>query len=266
MKYVNTHYKQGHITIVFGGYGNEQTTKSLEQRWRALVKSSVDINGLLDALTTTSQEEFLNNAHMSALIAAVSQALLPKGIKVVQTKGGADLSIAISASEAANGYTVVLSHDTDVLILLLARLGADVLLVQPQSGKPDKVIRIQQLKRSLGPRLCSILLSMHAMTGCDTTSASCCKGNKRPFLLAKCSESFSLCLETLNDKQCSKAKICENGENLMLTIYNVEHFRIFMSHTIYSYQTNVCLTKAVFHNQSKFPPSHTWLCQHAFIP
>ena len=82
---------------------------------------------LLDALAITSQEVFLNNAHnKSALIAELSQALLSKCMKVAQTEGDADLSIAlsaISASETANGYTLVVSRETNVLILSLAKLG-----------------------------------------------------------------------------------------------------------------------------------------------
>ena len=55
VNYVVSHYNQVRIIVIFDGYGDKQTTKSQEQRRRAAVKSSADINLILDAQTTTSQ-------------------------------------------------------------------------------------------------------------------------------------------------------------------------------------------------------------------
>ena len=64
VNYVVSHYHQGRIIDIFDGYGDKQTTKSQEQGRRAAVKSSADINLILDAQATTSQESFLNNAQV----------------------------------------------------------------------------------------------------------------------------------------------------------------------------------------------------------
>ena len=129
VKYIISHYKQGRIIVVFDGYGDKQTTKSLEQRRRAVMKSSADINLILDAQTTTSQEEFLSNAHnKSALISELTKALLSRGVEVTQPSGDADLNIALSAMAAAetgSGPIHVVSRDTDVLVILLARLNRE---------------------------------------------------------------------------------------------------------------------------------------------
>ena len=96
------HYNQGWIIVIFDGHGDTQITKSQEQRRRAAVQSSADINLILDAQTTTSQEAFLNNAQKSALIGELTKALLLRSIKVKQASGDADLVIALSAMNAVD--------------------------------------------------------------------------------------------------------------------------------------------------------------------
>ena len=187
--YVIRHYNQGRIIVVFDGYCHKQTTKSIEQQRRAAVKSSVDINLIPHAHTTTSQGEFLSNAqNKNALISELTLALISIGVEVEQATGDANRLIAISATNAADTASepvAVVSRDTDVLVILLARLQkGDVILFEPQTGKPDKLINIQQLKKDLGPEICNILLPLHAITGCDTTSAHFRKGKKKPLLAA----------------------------------------------------------------------------------
>jgi len=205
-------------------------TKSLEQRRRVVMKSSADINLILDAQTTTSQEEFLSNAHnKTALISELTKALLSRGVEVNQPSGDADLNIALSAMAAAetgSGPIHVVSRDTDVLVILLARLNREeVVLVQPQPGKSSKFINIKKVKTDLGHELCDVLLPLHAMTGCDTTSAPFSKGKKKPLMLAKRSEEFRSNLATFNSKESDKASIAEAGEKLMMMLYNVKQFK-----------------------------------------
>ena len=221
VNYVVRHYNQGRTIVIFDGHGDRQTTKSQEQRRRAAVKSSADINLILDAQTTTSQEAFLNNAqNKTALIGELTKALVLRGVEVKQASGDADLVIALSAmtaADTANGRAAVVSRDTDVLVILLARLTrGEVILVQPQPGKPAKLINIQQVKTDLGPDLCDVLLPMHAMTGCDTTSAPFQKGKKKPLMLAKHSIEFRSHLAIFNNKQSDKVSIAEAGEKLMI--------------------------------------------------
>ena len=81
VNYVVSHYNQVRIIVIFDGYGDTQITKSQEQRRRAAVKSCADMNMILDAQTTTSQEEFLNDAqNKTALIGELTKALLLRGI------------------------------------------------------------------------------------------------------------------------------------------------------------------------------------------
>ena len=148
-----------------------------------------------------------------------------RGVEVIQAPADADLNIALSAIATAKATSEpihVVSRDTDVLVILLTRLSTEeVILVQPQPGKQAKLINMQQMKRCLGPDLCDVLLSLHAMTGCDTTSAPFGIGKKKPLMLAKRSEEFRSCLATFNSKESDKASIAEAGERVMLMMYNV---------------------------------------------
>ena len=230
MNYVVSHYNQGRTIVIFHGYGDKQTSKSQEQRRRAAVKSSADINLILDAQTTTSQEAFLNNAqNKTALIGELTKALLLRGIEVKQASGDADLVIALSAMTAAdiaNGRAAVVSRDTaDVLVILLARLTRGEVHVQPQPAKPAKLINIQQVKTDLYPDLCDVLRPLHAMTGCDTTSAPFRKGKKKPLMLAKRSVEFRSHLAIFNNKKSDKVSSAEAGDKLMMIMYNVKQFK-----------------------------------------
>ena len=120
----------------------------------------------------------------------------------------------------------MVSRDTaDVLVILLARLTRGEVHVQPQPDKPAKLINIQQVKTDLCPDLCDVLLPLHAMTGCDTTSAPFRKGKKKPLMLAKCSVEFRSHLAIFNNKQSDKVSIAEAGEKLMMMMYNVKQFK-----------------------------------------
>ena len=145
----------------------------------------------------------------------------------------ADLVIALSAmtaADTANGRDAVVSRDTDVLVILLARLTRGEVHVQPQPqpqpGKPVKLINIQQVKADLGPDLCDVPLQLHAMTGCDTTSAPFRKGKKKPLMLARHSVEFRSHLVIFNNKQSDNVSIAEAGEKLMMMMYNARYFRL----------------------------------------
>ena len=236
MQYVITHYGRGRIVVVFDGYGETLTTKSVEHSKRASLKMSAEIMLKLDINTTTSQQEFLNNPrNKTSLIKKLTNALLLKHVEVRQSRGDADMDIAMNAVTAAasvqsNESVTVVSRDTDVLVILLARLvSGDVILIQPQPGKPPKRLNIQQLRADIGANICNVLIPLHAMTGCDTTSAPMGKGKKKPLMLAKQNAEFRSCLAVFNNKESQTNEIAEAGETVMMMLYNVQHLKTLNS-------------------------------------
>ena len=94
------------------------------------------------------------------------------------------MTIAITALEDASENdeecVAVVSRDTDVLVILIARLDdrRNIVLIQPQPGKADRTHDLYKISGELGA-LCEVLLALHAFTGCDTTSAPFTKGKKK---------------------------------------------------------------------------------------
>ena len=184
--YVRRHYKSN-TTIIFDGYNQTTAINSMEQKRKATTtKSSADIEVMLDATTTTTQSQFLANPYNKAqLIKLLSTALMSHDADVVQAEADADVTIAITALEDASENdeecVSVVSRDTDVLVILIARLDdrRNIVLIQPQPGKADRTYDLYKISGELGA-LCEVLLALHAFTGCDTTSAPFINGKKNP--------------------------------------------------------------------------------------
>ena len=219
-----------------------------------MTKSSVDINVILESQTTTSQtvpQQFSkqNCSHKRA----------HSGPAVKGCRCQTDLTIALSAMDTAaktNRPVAVVSRDTEVLIILLARVErGDMILVQPQ---PATLVNIQQMKTHLGAKLCCILLPLHDMTVCVTTSAHFRKGKKKS-LLAKCCKEFCRSPATFNNKRSETDIIVEGGEKVMILVYNVNPFNnLYVLDTLAS----ICLLGRESHVQLNLAGSlpDQWLC------
>ena len=71
--------------------------------------------------------------------------------------------------------TVLVGDDTDLLILLCyhASLDSHSIFFRPEPKKTTKnprICDIKAVKEQLGPEVCSHILFLHAVLGCDTTS------------------------------------------------------------------------------------------------
>lgn len=91
----------------------------------------------------------------------------------------ADLRLILHAFHAAQTGTkriVVLSHDTDVLVLCLhnwirlASCGIEELWVTAGVGDSSRFIPVHILAVQLGEPTCNVLPAVHTLTGCDYTS------------------------------------------------------------------------------------------------
>ena len=73
------------------------------------------------------------------------------------------------------GYKVahIKSPDSDIFFILLyhsSYLNIEVLF-ESGTGNRKRLLNISELNKKLGHRVCSSFLSLHALTGCDTTSS-----------------------------------------------------------------------------------------------
>ncbi|MES9879525.1 MAG: hypothetical protein ABW185_01435 [Sedimenticola sp.] len=110
------------------------------------------------------------------------------------TQEEADTRLLLHANHASeNGFSriVVWSPDTDVAVLLLRftqqLTEGDAKEIWFHTGTKDKsrFIPIHSMAGSLGPHMCQLLPVVHALTGCDSTSALARRGKIKPLKIAE---------------------------------------------------------------------------------
>ena len=118
---------------------------------------------------------FLSNPkNKEQFVDSLAQTLEVNGIEVEKCRCDADISIATAAlGEAQSGRNVVLwGDDTDLLVLLLHGItlppSGKVYMYRPSS---DTCIDVSKLAQSMDANLRDVILAVHAISGCDTTSA-----------------------------------------------------------------------------------------------
>ena len=125
VQYIIRHYKRD-AQVIFDGYDQQLSTKSIEHARRASKKVSASI--LMDGSmpTTTSQADFLGNVkNKGRLIKLLTHHLMTAGIDVQQARSDADSMIISSALNVSDKPTVVVATDTDLLVALIARAPKD---------------------------------------------------------------------------------------------------------------------------------------------
>ena len=123
------------------------------------------------------KKEFLSNQrNKQRFIYLLANKLRVAGHAVSQANGDADLLIVKTAVQAARSHnSVLVGDDTDLLVLMLyhGEMDANDLFFIPQPKQHSKTRRVWNIKKTksaLGLDVCSGILYMHALLGCDTTS------------------------------------------------------------------------------------------------
>ena len=157
-----------------------------------------------------SQAKFLSNEHnKSELIKLISKFLRDDSQNVINCVGDADMKIVSTALDysTVDGRTiVVVADDTDIAVMLLyhwrEEMG-DLILFQPciSRGWNMKVVSPKATSAK------DYLLFIHAMSGCDTTSAPYGKGKINFVNLVNKSEMLKNISDTMNDVWADQAEI-----------------------------------------------------------
>lgn len=187
----NTYYCNGylkyleqfgpHVIIVFDGYENSQNnTKNAEHLRRARKLTSPDYDIDLNTRIPTSQSAFLSNSSNKVKLICLLKEFFKEKYECRTAIGDADVIIvnsALTESKRLGKYAVIVGEDVD-LACLLAGLGnketrQNTYLYKPGRGNEHSKIF---LGTSLRKTFTKLVLALHAITGCDTTSAFLHKG------------------------------------------------------------------------------------------
>ncbi|KAJ8889237.1 hypothetical protein PR048_008735 [Dryococelus australis] len=217
LQYVVRHYSASAI-VVFDGYDDVLSTKREERKRCSLRKTCSNKSFDSSTIITVSQADFLSNGHNKArLISMLSQELNHARLKVHQAVADADTLIVRTAlQEATEGReSIVVATDTDILIMLLARSheGTSIHSLSPGSN----IYSVGDIQRQMdAKKIC--LLFVHAVTGCDTTSAVFGKGKKKAWkLLDKLS--VQSIAEFFNNPSADKGQIITAGEQFLIQLH-----------------------------------------------
>ena len=157
----------------------------------------------------TSQQKFLSNTHnKSRFISMLKEKLTAENILVKQANNDADVLIVETAIEQFNSThtIIVVGEDVDLLVLLTARTPTEKTIFFLKPGKAQHQSEIYTSKSLSSFAKCqNHILFLHAITGCDTTSAFYKRGKRTVFKmfekqdLVECAEVFQNCNSTQHE-------------------------------------------------------------------
>lgn len=226
-RYIFSKYgKSKQIVIVFDGYGDQPSIKDHEHQRRSAKVMSANVKVTEDMSIQTNQNAFLANPHNKRqFISIISKHLSDDGHKVIQASGDADTEIVAASLQIAlkgNEVTVV-SDDTDILIMLLYHLKSEMANIYFMSGirrkGETKTISVRHMLQHVGDNVQPHLLFIHAMTGCDTTSAlfGCGKGSCVKMLAA--SKDHQILSEQISDVNSTQDTVAFSGLKFLVKLY-----------------------------------------------
>ena len=223
VSYVQRHYGTTSY-VIFDGYGDVCSTKTVEHNRRAKRVESAEILFTDDMPITIRQDRFLTNGRNNTrLIEGLKVQLEQAGIRVTNAEADADTMIVRTAIELSHDKdVVVVGTDSDLLILLTQLSQPDncICFFKPGSGTtPNKVFDIRRVQRRLPEGFSHNLFFLHAMTGCDTTSALYRQGKKKAFKLLLKRPDLNTCVELFNNPSSSECSVTSAGEEFLLALY-----------------------------------------------
>ena len=167
--------KYKNAIVVFDGYESTNTKDMTHQR-RSKGNAGATVTVASNMTTTMKKEQFLANRKNKQQLIFMLSRELENNCKTYHASGDADLLIVQKAVQSATtSNSVLIGDDTDLIVLLCyhAKLESHDLFFRPEPKKNTKKLRtwnIKATKEKLGQDICSNILFIHAILGCDTTS------------------------------------------------------------------------------------------------
>ena len=226
--YVIRRYGHG-AHVVFDGYAGGPSVKDHEHQRRASKVKAVSPDVSLNATTPVvcEQESFLaNDNNKDKLIKLLMLSLRTCGINTIQSSGDADVDIASTALTLASSQEhaiAVVADDTDILVLLVHHFHqsmSDIFFVaRSKRLSENSDISIRSVCQKLGHEVCQQLLVIHAVGGCDTTSALYGIGKATVFRRITAVRANKHLVHTMQNENANKDEVIAAGLSLMVRVY-----------------------------------------------
>lgn len=218
--------KYGEAVVVFDGYEGKSTKDMTHQR-RRKGQAGETVTFTIDMQLTMKKDQFLaNKTNKQQFINMLGDHLEMSKCEVHHSPGDADLLIVQKAVESATKVnTVLVGDDTDLLILLCyhASLNSHSIYFRPEPKKGTKNPRVWDItavKKQLGPEICTHILFLHAVLGCDTTSRLHGIGKGNSLKKFRSSQHFHEQAKVFDAQSASLEGVTAAGEQALVSVYN----------------------------------------------
>ena len=246
--------------IVFDGYGNGPTTKDHEHSRRSSSKSAPNITVEHNKAAYNNASAFFANEHNKLQFVGILTERLKLNGHIVHVAGNdADTLIVQNSLEfARNDMPVVtVANDTDILILLLYHFEhemAEIYMRLDTRAGCTSTVSIRCLREEIGDIVAKQLLVIHALGGCDTTSALF--GHSKVTIYRKISKNYaasSLC-SVMGNTSANHTEVQIAGMQLFRIIYGFKCDES-LNHYRYSSYMNMLATSTTQLKPERLPPT-----------
>lgn len=161
----------------------------------------------------------------------------------------------------AKKHVLVRSVDTDVFVLLtyyyseIPHINGKELFIELGHASTRRIISVSKVVQSLGKKLSQCLLPLHALTGCDTTSAFFKIGKKTAFDIARKNVDVFKELSKIHDS--SAADVTKISTECALLLFRNKNSKIKCLNELRYVETMTTNKSA-----SQLPPTDDSFTQH----
>ena len=179
----------------------------------------------------SKKEDFLRNEqNKQRFISMLGLKLERPGCTVFHAKQDADTLIVKSAIESAKtAETVLVGDDTDLLVMVIYHTGKNSknVFFQPEpklNSTKCSVWDMKKTKELLGEDICQVILFIHAILGCDTSSWLHGHGKAAALkLVSKNSRFLNLSRIFCGSSTTPKEDVIRAGESALAMLYSGAH-------------------------------------------
>lgn len=227
VSFVKSKYKDSAV-VVFDGYPQEDScrgTKYTERARRSRKQTSVDLMFDETMVPTVPQEKFLGNMkNKERLILMLKDNFAAADIHTKQAQEDADTLIVTTAMDLAQQHNsvVIVGEDVDLLVIMIGRcrgVHSNVYFLKPGKGTVSPLIFSPDCK--LDQSIANNILFLHAMGGCDTTSASFKVGKMRFLQTLKKNPALTKTIEIFKDPMADADAVTDAGHRFFASLYKL---------------------------------------------
>ena len=220
--------KYSRTTDVFDGYVDGPSIKDVTHKRRSGNRSGPTGHFHGQTILCSKKEDFLRNKdNKQRFINMLGSKLEIAGCTVLYAKGDADTMIVKAAVECSLQINkIVVGDDTDLLVLLCyhCEFSSQDVFFQPEPKTNTAKHRVWDLRKAktvLGVKVIQVILFVHAIPGCDTTSRLHGLGKASALKMVTKNEQFlRLAHLFCGDAETSKEAIVKAGEDVLVYLYN----------------------------------------------